>query len=250
MNAHWQTKRFVLPGECGEAMMMTPDALLGWVQDIAQAHASLLGFGYESCREKGLAWVEHRLDALVSRWPSSGEEMTIETWTHAQGAVKALRDFRITDHEGKSVILISSQWVLIDVSSRRPVPLKKHLATLDLHGEPSLVEEGGEQPMPASSRFVKTFSVNPSHIDANGHVNNGVYLVWALESMPSDELDSSAVKELHIAFKRETLPGEEVDSLLMLGSASSEHSLVAQGVERARISLVWGEGDGTCGCVE
>lgn len=239
MNVHWSTKRVVFSGECGESLVMRPDALSGWVQDVAEEHASLLGFGYESCRERGMAWVEHRLDVLVHRWPLCGEEIMVETWTHAHGAVKALRDFRMTDREGKAVILVSSQWVLIDVSGRRPVSLKKHVPALEFKGEPPLVQETGESDMPAASRFVKRVPVNASHIDANGHVNNGVYLRWALESIPVGGLNPLEVRGLHIEFKRETLPGEDVEVFLAVKGKHAELSLVGQGVERARIFLRW-----------
>ena len=43
---------------------MKPETVLHWFQEIAEAHASCLGFGYDFVTSRSLAWVAVRLDAV------------------------------------------------------------------------------------------------------------------------------------------------------------------------------------------
>lgn len=53
--------------ESGANGLMKPETVLHWFQEIAEAHASCLGFGYDFVTSRSLAWVEVRMDAAVSR---------------------------------------------------------------------------------------------------------------------------------------------------------------------------------------
>ena len=55
--------------ESGADGLMKPETVLHWFQEIAEAHASCLGFGYDFVTSRSLAWVEVRLDASVNRLP-------------------------------------------------------------------------------------------------------------------------------------------------------------------------------------
>ena len=56
--------------ESGANGLMKPETVLHWFQEIAEAHASCLGFGYDFVTSRSLAWVEVRMDAAsrLPRW--------------------------------------------------------------------------------------------------------------------------------------------------------------------------------------
>ena len=61
--------------ESGANGLMKPETVLHWFQEIAEAHASCLGFGYDFVTSRNLAWVEVRMDAAAfpggrKRWNS------------------------------------------------------------------------------------------------------------------------------------------------------------------------------------
>ena len=60
--------------ESGADGLMKPETVLHWFQEIAEAHASCLGFGYDFVTSRSLAWVEVRLDASVNRLPQWNSE--------------------------------------------------------------------------------------------------------------------------------------------------------------------------------
>ena len=67
--------------ESGANGLMKPETVLHWFQEIAEAHASCLGFGYDFVTSRSLAWVEVRMDAAVSRLPRWKETVELRTWT-------------------------------------------------------------------------------------------------------------------------------------------------------------------------
>ena len=67
--------------ESGADGLMKPETVLHWFQEIAEAHASCLGFGYDFVTSRSLAWVEVRLDASVNRLPRWKETVELRTWT-------------------------------------------------------------------------------------------------------------------------------------------------------------------------
>lgn len=225
--------------ECGPDCLLKPDILLHWIQEIAEEHASTLGFGSSFCMEKNLAWVEVRLSIRVTRLPRWREQVRLSTWTYPASPLIAYRDFKIEDMNGAEIAGITSQWVLIDAEKRRPVALKKLITDFPNEEATPLVECAKEMPLPENMALTRTFTAERHHVDFNRHVNNAAYLVWALDSLPADWLEGKSLTGMEIAFKKETLPGEEISSCLSRGDSSSYHSLQANGQERARLILYY-----------
>lgn len=65
----YSTQATVRTYESGADGLMKPETVLHWFQEIAEAHASSLGFGYDFVISRGLAWVEVRLNTAISRLP-------------------------------------------------------------------------------------------------------------------------------------------------------------------------------------
>ena len=63
----FSTQASVRSYESGPDGLMKPETVLHWLQEIAEAHASTLGFGYDFVMSRGLAWVEVRLDMAIRR---------------------------------------------------------------------------------------------------------------------------------------------------------------------------------------
>ena len=81
--------------ESGADGLMKPETVLHWFQEIAEAHASSLGFGYDFVMSRGLAWVEVRLNTAISRLPRWKETVELRTWTAQETPLLALRNLVI-----------------------------------------------------------------------------------------------------------------------------------------------------------
>ena len=63
-----------------------------------------------------------------------------------------------------------------------------------------------------------------SDVDMNSHINNVVYLGWALESVPEDVYSGFTLYEMEMDFKAECKAGDTVQS--------SVQELASQGMSR------------------
>ncbi len=225
--------------ECDRHLKMRPETILRWMEDIAEEHASTLGFGYDMCAAQSLAWVEIKLAVVIHRMPAWKEEVHVSTWTHPLNAAIADREFRMTDKHGNLLIESATQWVLIDVERRRPVALKKHLPDFPEH-QNHATDMPCMDDLPAlnSGQSIASCTAGQSTVDFNQHVNNSFYLVWALDSL-NEEDRNRIIREIRIDFKKESMPGERLDIAAESDSTSLLLSLSCAGADRARIRLSW-----------
>lgn len=237
MSRHQRTQT-VRTYECDAALRMRPEVILHWIQDIAEEHASTLGFGYDMCAREGLAWVEVRLLIDICRMPEWKEEITVSTWSYPVSPVIAGREFDLRDAEGNVLAQIATQWVLIDVKRRRPVALRKHLGYFA--GDPGEIPAiqqrlDGLAPVPPDAPAAR-FTALPHTVDFNRHVNNSFYLLWALDTLGSS--DALALREIRIDFLKESMPGDEIDVHVAHAGRDELFSLTGSDGERARVRLI------------
>ena len=224
--------------ECGADGLMKPETVLHWFQEIAEAHASALGFGYDFVMSRGLAWVEVRLDAAINRRPGWKETEELRTWTAQETPLLARRNMEIRDGQGNVIITASCLWAVIDVRRRRPVPLNRHIDSLP--DTPC-----GET---VAAVFMDTSELQPEtrewkaerrDTDFNCHINNAAYLVWALESLPESWMEEHELTGMHLHFRKETHAGESMKSLLFRRDGLTCHRFMQGDELRAEVILEW-----------
>ena len=224
--------------ESGADGLMKPEAILHWLQEIAENHASSLGYGYGFVMSLGLAWVEVRLDISVRRRPAWKETVELLTWTARETPLLARRNLEIRDAEGNIIITATSLWAIIDIRRRRPVPLGKYIVSFpDTPCEetvsPIRMETAGLLPE------IREWTSERRDTDFNRHINNAAYLAWALESLPEAWLEEHELTGIHLHFKKESHAGEHLESrLFRQENLTCVH--IMRGEElRAEVILEW-----------
>ena len=91
--------------------------------------------------------------------------------------------------------------------------------------------------MPAESDF----SARNDDIDLNGHVNNSVYMIWAVESVPSEFAQTREPQRVGISFLDEVLPHNRVAAFCQLRGDRSITSVRSGDGSRecARVFVDW-----------
>lgn len=226
--------------ECGADCLMKPDALLHWIQEVAEEHANTLGFGYDFCMKSGCAWVETGITARIKRWPRWKEKVEVETWTFPHSPVIAARDFKFRDAQGELIIEASTLWGLISMNKRRPVPLKRIVPSLMEAEGTSLLSFPDERDLVWDSASARKFHAENHEVDFNGHINNSSYLNWALDSLMETDPSLKKLKGLTIRFLKETMPGMQVESRsIWQGEKLSFHRIFSEVRDRAHVFLEW-----------
>lgn len=229
--------------ECGADLMLKPECFLLFCQEMAESHASLNDMGYDWVFERGMIWVEVQGEFEFYRRPRWKETVTLRTNTGKASALQARRFVEMSDAEGSVIARADLMWVLIDIRTRRPMPLKRaQLAQLDLVQEcpPTITEPLA--PLPAEqAELLGTACLIASRrdVDFNGHINNSAYLTWVLDSMPATPGAAPAPRRIRINYKRESHAGEALSIEHRQAGSATCHTVTGGGELRAELLLDW-----------
>ena len=192
-----------------------PSAILEIMQEMAGAHAEMLGVGRKLLDPMNLAWVLTRVEVQMERMPLSGETISVETFPMPNRRVFFPRYFVFRDAEGKQIGCAGSMWVVLDVTTRRMASGAEITALMpdnrDLTapmGIPATVEEVEGEAAEALRLPVYT------DLDVNGHVNNTRYLDWCCNALGIETMRGYAMQHFAVNFNQEILPGQEVRTVL------------------------------------
>ncbi len=202
-----------------------PSAILEIMQEMAGAHAELLGVGRKRLDPMNLAWVLTRVEVRMTRYPLSGETIAVETFPMPNRRVFFPRYFIFRDAQGEPIGCAGSLWVVLDITTRKMAnaaeiaPLLPDNSDLTAPmGMPSTVEE-------AVGEAVETLRLPVyTDLDVNGHVNNTRYLDWCCNALGIEVMRSHVMKQFALNFNQEILPGQEVRTVLRREDAAFSFS--------------------------
>lgn len=186
-------------------------------QEIANFHASRIGFGYADLIRDNVVWVLSRMKVRYLRSPRWEDEVSLTTWHKGREGVFSLRDFEMTPAAGgEPMIQATSSWLLMDAGSRRmlrPDHVLGEKSTSTALDRDAIAEYCGKLVTPSGGMEpVRTHEVLYSDLDYNLHTNNAKYVEWAFDALPFGELsEGEGIESYQINFNHETVLGDKVD---------------------------------------
>ncbi len=207
-------------------------------QEMAESHAGSLDFGYDWAIRSGIIWVEISGEFELIRRPRWKEVVTLRTNTGKASALQAMRFVEMTDKDGNILAKADLHWVLIDVNTRRPVPLKRTNLQLERPCEAIVSTAMPEMPADSTSATASLVSTRRD-IDFNGHINNSAYLIWALDTLPAELTPEGTPALIHIAFKKESHAHQQIDIDHKSAGNRTMHTLSCGDETRAVIHILW-----------
>lgn len=133
MNAQSSAIRWDLPDPFVQTIVVGPEHLdgfghtnnvvyLAWIQDVAWAHSTALGWDMAGYHRIGAGFVarRHELDYLAATF--AGDELRVATWiVENPGRADMWRAYQIVRAvDGVTVLRGRTQWVCVDMTSGRP----------------------------------------------------------------------------------------------------------------------------------
>lgn len=189
---------------------LKPSMILYFVQEVAGRHFDLIAMDYDQLAAKGMIWAIIRQRVQISRIPTRGETIRVETWPMPNTRVAYPRSVIAYDAKGQEVFRSISLWVLMDVNTRAMVlPAKSGLSV------PGTVR--GNELAPPSALPAKMMENHRSRnvcftdLDRNGHMNNTRYMDWIFDLLPSAFHENHIVKEFTVCYLSETREGQALD---------------------------------------
>ncbi len=159
-------------------------ALIDILQDCSTFQSEDLGLGLSYCRDNNVFWVINSWQVEIDRLPGLCEKVTVFTFPVDFSSFVGKRCFGI--RSGEDVIVRAfTIWSLLDTETFKPTPMTGDMLDRYKIEEPLpmgkivrkiRVPEGGVQETPVT--------IEPIHLDANHHVNNGKFVQIAASYIP------------------------------------------------------------------
>ena len=181
-------------------------------QEAAGLHAVYLGFGYDDLIKKQTAWILSRVNVKFIDTPLWGEDMTLTTWHKGFNRLFFLRDFVMTDKEGRERVKATTSWLVLDLKTRSMVRDPQLMEDGTVCSENAIEAPADKIRMPRNveAEAVYEHVVGYSDVDMLGHANNAMYMQWAMDAVDYEITSARPVKEYTINFNREIKAGEKV----------------------------------------
>jgi acyl-ACP thioesterase len=194
--------------EVDQSGSLTLQALCALFQEVAGNNAKDLNFDITDLRSQNITWVLHRMDIEIHELPMWREDITIETWPATGDRLRAYRNYKVLNQYGKVIINCLSYWMLMDLTTRRPMRLPAEITEMRLTDRPHVVEEKSTRLRPFEGENEQTIYVRRADTDMNQHVNNARYVEWMLETIPAKK--ATAIQSFDIIFMQESNEGERL----------------------------------------
>ena len=190
---------------------LKPASFMNLAQEAAGQHAVYLGFGYDDLIVTNTAWILSRVHIRFVDTPMWKDDVVLSTWHKGLNRLFFVRDFRLTDKEGRTRVEATTSWLVMNLETRRLVrdpQLREGSECL----EDVIATPAGKVQMPKDVEPQLMFEhlVAYSDIDVNGHANNAMYMQWAMDAVDYDIASTRPVKEVTINFNHETKAGDVV----------------------------------------
>jgi medium-chain acyl-[acyl-carrier-protein] hydrolase len=203
--------------------------LFHFMQETASNQIERQGVGIAVLRADNLAWVLSRMLIVMDRCPGWGEEILVKTWPRGIERLFALRDFLITSRQGEVLGRVTSNWLLMDLGTRRPKRVEEVFKSMPTDpGNRALDQRLEKLPPLESPEEAPAITAAYQQIDLNRHVNNAHYVGWILNSFSLEWHQRYHPTGLQINFLAETRFGEV---LTLCREKPGEGASFSQGVE-------------------
>lgn len=206
-------QKFTIPCyDTDASWRLKPSSFMDLAQEAAGQHAVYLGFGYDDLIATNTAWILSRVHVEFVDAPKWRENITLRTWHKGLNRLFFLRDFILTDDEGRERVKATTSWLVLNLETRRLVrdPKLMEEGTVCLDNVIEIPADKVVMPKDAEPQYVMDHHVAYSDVDMNGHTNNAMYMQWAMDAVDYDIASTRPVKWFTINFNHETKPGDIV----------------------------------------
>ena len=161
----------------------------------------------------GLAPATSRLCAVAK----AGGKLTILTAPSGfERKLQTFRDFHLRDQTGATIITATTQWLFMDISTRRLKPIPPVIADLQHHLAPAaahLDRPDGKVPPPSKPISERGAEISFYQLDFNDHLTNPVFPELMLEPLGHNFLRDHLPVQADIMFQREARYGDQVKAV-------------------------------------
>ena len=190
-----------------------PASVLDLFQDMAGAHATILGISGIDLLKKNQCWMLTRIRYEVVQQPKLYQRVVVKTWPIESRRIELDRDYLICDTDGNILIKGTSQWVVMDITDRsspKLVPARDFELGLNEYITERTFERAFTRTVYNSISSDEPYLCRSGYtdLDMNGHVNNIKYASFALNAISKDLKNDFEIVGFRIDYTKEVLEGQ------------------------------------------
>ncbi|MCR4651461.1 MAG: acyl-[acyl-carrier-protein] thioesterase [Lachnospiraceae bacterium] len=190
---------------------MSVTSIIDVFQDCSCFHSDDLGVGFYKLHPMNYAWVINYWEVEFLKFPKYSDRIEVGTFPYEFKGFMGCRNFFIRDMEGNFLVKANSIWAFMDWEKMLPVRVPKEISDkyeseekLDMTYSPRKIRlpEGDDVKVSEKDKVI----IQRSHLDGNGHVNNGQYIKIALEQISL----SGDMNRLRVEYQSQAHLGDEI----------------------------------------
>jgi medium-chain acyl-[acyl-carrier-protein] hydrolase len=242
----YEEKIRVRYAETGVNGLIKPVSAFNYFQDIMSRHCGRMNVSAYDLFTIGFAWVVIRYHIKIDRYPAWNDQITVRTWRYPLNDLYEMRQFEIYDEKAALLMSAKSCWIVVNLASKRPARLSRSLPETMISGlQQPITDDMDAVPEIRRVDRERFFNIRMHDLDFNTHVNNSVYIVWALETVPEDIITQMRPEEIAIRYMGESLYGDRIKSEIEHDrahpKASFVHRLTSENTKKeiTRLKTLW-----------
>ncbi len=199
--------------EVNQKNQVKPVHIFDWFQHVKTTHSSKAGYPLTELISKNLTWVIARYRINIEKYPQWMDKIKISTWRVPERNNLVPREFIIENENNEIIIRATSSLKLIDLNAKKIISPSKQFPLYPTYDKRAVKDDFPPLNEPDKTDYKKHFGIRRQDLDINGHVNNTLYIQWALETIPDKIFENYSVYELEAAFLQEVFYNEKIVSI-------------------------------------
>jgi medium-chain acyl-[acyl-carrier-protein] hydrolase len=214
-----------------------------YFEDIAILHSESRGLGLDYYEKNNVGWFLYKWDLKINEYPKFADTIIIITEPKAYKGFYANRDYSIL-LDGKEIGQIKTLWIFMDTVKLRPKKINTEMhENFWLDSNDGEINKLDDLSSVNSVLIAKQFDVRQSDIDTNNHVNNRIYIEWALETIPPEVKNKKTLNGLKVTYLKQLSYGDSINACSEMIEENSLikfiHSIKSNDAEYCRLETTW-----------
>lgn len=201
-------------------------SICDYFQEAAGVHAHHLDFDISHLQERGLTWVLYKMHVRAERFPKRWDDVEVVTRPSSGDGIRAFRDYELLDSNGSRLAAGISQWMVLDIKTRRPVRMPKEVLEMGIEQKEHIIEPDKSPVDPAKGADHQEITTAGIHdLDMNLHVNNVGYIRWVTGYMPPELVEGRFCSEVEIQYRSEAVSGDRIGHAFVKEESNREDEI-------------------------
>ncbi len=176
--------------ETGIDSRATVQTIVNYLQNSGFNHALILRKAGGLTDDPSTAYFLTRQRVRMFRYPEWRESITINTWLEPRIEKYAVREFEIIDSSGEIIGCATNSALFYNLNEKRVIPASEKMNRIPPPERGRALDDPFEPiPRPSVAEFSVEFNTRLADLDMYRHVNNVVYVEWAVETLPQELLE-------------------------------------------------------------